>query len=137
MKESRIEQLCSLMRYALEANFSLYNKSDTVKAGTFSKGDIWVAYSPAGLMPLDDVTRIDLNLRDEICYVPEAKIEPSERRKGYGRELFEAVEEFCKELGISRIELTCSGKGNNIFYKKLGFKQKGADSSEMYKEVNE
>lgn len=133
-----LETMVSFMTELLKTNFGLYDDSYSVKAGKLPNKGIWLVYSPKGPSSIrDDITRIDINIKNKICYIPDVRIESRERRKGYGRELFEAVEEFCRELEISRIELTCSGKGNDLFYKKLGFKPKAEDSSELYKDLNE
>ena len=124
MKILEKDSLCSLMRRALEKNFSLYLPTHTVAAGNLRYGGMWMVYSSKGLDGfMEDITRLDLNFEEDVCYIPSLEIESIYRRKGNGKKLFQALEEFCKAIEIPRIELTASPQ-SAIFYTKIGFKIK-------------
>jgi [ribosomal protein S18]-alanine N-acetyltransferase len=54
-------------------------------------------------------------------------VSPAERRKGVGRELMDAVLEFCRKTGASqlRLEVAVDNDGALAFYRQLGFAETG------------
>ncbi|CAG9769335.1 unnamed protein product [Ceutorhynchus assimilis] len=55
------------------------------------------------------------------CFMESVVIRQTERGKGYGRILVQMCEDYCEKNGLNVIYLTT--KGQEEFYKKLGFKE--------------
>lgn len=63
---------------------------------------------------------VSLQLEPPLCYIIRIGVREESRRKGVGRMLYDAVEQFCLQQGITTIETTPSGQGE-VFWPAMGF----------------
>jgi len=77
-----------------------------------------------GVGRIHDSTRFDMQIIENTCYILWIGIEKEHRKIGLGRSLVNIIEKICGDLHCSTIELTSSGIGKEIFWKKLGFQKR-------------
>ncbi len=65
-------------------------------------------------------THFDLTLEGTLCDVINLDISKNKRRNGYGRKLYQAIEQFARDIGCTKIQTTPSGEGKH-FWPKMGF----------------
>jgi len=110
------EQVCTIVESKLQ-DFPLYDEQHDVLAKML-QDKLAIVYRTDSHL---DATRFDLNIVGRTGHLCWISIHPDERRKGYGRQLYEVVENIFKEMGCTNVRLTSSGKGKEEFWKKLGF----------------
>ena len=93
-------------------------------AQAVERGDLellaaWVNGGLAGVTVL--AFRSSISLGAPFVSIEDLYVKPGARRRGAGRALLGAVEERCKERGVSYVEVQTDGKAA-AFYIRLGYK---------------
>ena len=111
------------LRKALE-NFGLYETRHWIQVVVKNK-KICIAYAPSGNRAENFYkTRFDIEMIGDLCNINGFFIESEKRRRGYGRNLYNLIEDFCfEEFGCNKFVTSASGQGV-YFWSKMGFNSK-------------
>jgi N-acetylglutamate synthase-like GNAT family acetyltransferase len=92
--------------------------------GYFNKGRFLVAEENGALAGC-----VYVELHSDHCYLGLLSVDPSRQKTGLGRRLTAAAEEFAREMGLHRMELTIVNLRTELppFYEKLGYKVVGTE----------
>ncbi len=110
------------MRKSLES-FPLYRPSHWVLVCIEDSNHICIGYGPTPNRRINKgETIFDLEIKKRTCDILHFFISGDERRKGYGRRLYQTIEEFARNLGCRRLVTSPSGQGLE-FWPKMGFRK--------------
>lgn len=123
--------------FAVEAFFHIGTRLDTGRIRPhFQKGRFLIAESDGAL-----VGCVYVELRGEDSYLGLLSVDPNLQKTGLGRRLVAAAEEFAREMGARRMDLTVVNLRTELppYYAKLGYKVVGEESipEEMKQRVNQ
>ncbi|MEK6847166.1 MAG: GNAT family N-acetyltransferase [Nanoarchaeota archaeon] len=107
-RNAESERLKELMKTALREMFPLFSESHRVDAGFLEPTKFWIRYQTSSNLDFTS-TQCDLNIWGDICYALHRQIEPSQRGKGLGWMLYEAVHSFARAAGCRVVRCTPSG----------------------------
>jgi GNAT superfamily N-acetyltransferase len=124
--------ICETMRRCLEKT-EVYRPEHEVYARDHDSG-ISLAYRASEGIPIGN-TRFDIQLCQGLCYILYIQRDRKDSGKGYGRQMYLAIEDFCRRTKHNTISLTSSGEKRKEFWKSLGFVQK--EELTFEKKVNE
>ena len=127
------QRLCSDLERRLQS-VPVYQPAHQVVAKTHKNGT-WVCYKTSESLGSIESTRADLQISGRTCYLLWMCIDADKRRMGYGRKLYETLEIFCRDQECTVIELTPSGNGKEIFWRKMGFQRKSENSDGFIKRL--
>ena len=103
-------RIADLMRGILRERFELFDEKHTVRARRFGEDELWIGYTTSNSNISHGSTRLDLNLIGNICYLLHIELGKDARGNGYGRQMYEAVEEFARAAGCDRVRMMPSGR---------------------------
>lgn len=104
-------------------NFPLYKDIHYIQI--IIRNHIHVSYSPTNdRIEGIPMTRFDIEIAPDICYILDFNIEQKERRNGYGRLLANVIENFCiEQFNCKKFVTTPSGLAKKHgFWEKMGFR---------------
>lgn len=128
-EEKRISGL--LKKHLQELPF--YEDSHEVYAVIDDNGTS-IAYRTVECVQLDPKsTRFDIQIQGDTCYLNWINVRPEERRRGYGKSMFQVIKSFCVDYDCRKIVLNPSGEGKEEYWEKLGFSKINGD---YIKELN-
>jgi len=106
------------------SRFEIYDKvNDKVKITTDENSSLFIQYKKGNYAGLLGTTHFALQIEAETAYLLSIGREEQYRGRGFGRILYNVVEDFCKDRGIKKIQLTFSGNGREKYWQSLGFKR--------------
>lgn len=126
------QELTGIIKECLRKSFPLYDLFEDRQHLSITKtdGKLFLTYNPSNTWPplklLEDgrviqTTILGLQIEKELGYITELIIDTENRRKGYGKALLLAAEEFMKKIGCKRIIVSASGETTKKFYQAMGF----------------
>lgn len=120
----REKELTEIIRTCLRNNFLLYPNYEKIQhlTATIRNNQIFITYNPANKWPPFEETRFGLQVKGDICYITSLILKKELRKKGHGRQLAQAAEEFAKQTSCKRIIVSASGQSPG-FYQQMGFTQ--------------
>lgn len=113
--------LCELVENILMGKFPLARNTDRVQS-LFREEVTYISYLTSKSNLRVGQTHFDLQLTGNICDILGIEINESYRRKGYGKKLYEVIEDLARYLDCKKIVTSSSGQGIP-FWKSLGFSQ--------------
>ena len=127
-EKSDLDSLLELINEAfqVEAFFLVGTRLDAERIlPYFEKGRFLVAEESGGL-----VGCVYVELRGEAGYLGLLSVDPHSQKAGLGRRLVAAAEEFAREMGARRMELTVVHLRTELppFYRKLGYTEIGTEA---------
>src|SRR3989344_9667293 len=105
------------------SRFEIYDKvNDKVKITTDENSSLFVQYKKGNYAGFLRTTHFALQIEAETAYLLSIGREEIYRNKGFGRTLYNIVEDFCKDRGVKRIQITFSSNGIEKYWESLGFR---------------
>ena len=126
----REEYIKRITLEALLKNFTPFREDQTIfiskeKEGT-QKEITFIVYraNPHTPMTPQLPPLFDLNIKGELCIIADFKIQEDSRRRGYGRQMLEAVKDIARNLGCRELDVVPGGEGTLKFYLAMGFRER-------------
>ena len=107
------------------SKLEIYDAGDKVRIDSDESNKLFVQYKKGNYARLIGTTHFALQIEAETAYLLSIGREERYRNKGFGRILYNVVEDFCNERGVERIQLTFSSEGREEYWQSLGFKKIG------------
>lgn len=95
--------------------------SDKVRIDSDESNKLFVQYKKGNYAELVGTTHFALQIETETAYLLSIGREEQYKGKGFGRILYNVVEDFCKVRGVKRIQLTF-GHEKEGYWESLGFR---------------
>ena len=102
-------------------NFPLAEESHRIQVMN-RQNNISVAYLTTKSNLRFDQRHFDLQIEGSECYIVTFGVDQSRKRQGFGKALYQVVENFTRELGIKKILTDPSGEGK-MFWPKMGLEK--------------
>ena len=116
------EQLEVSLRKKL-SRLEIYDEiNDKVGIASDESNKLFVQYKKGNYAGLLRTTHFALQIEAETAYLLSIGREEIYRNKGFGRTLYNIVEDFCKDRGVKRIQITFSSNGIEKYWESLGFR---------------
>ncbi len=124
MNRLEIEKIEASLRKKL-SRLEIYDEaSDKVKIDGDESNKLFVQYKKGNYVGLLGTTHFALQIETEVAYLLSIGREEKYRNKGFGRILYNTAEDFCRERGVKRIQLTF-GHEKEEYWQSLGFRKIG------------
>ena len=141
-KKNDIDEILRLLRQVLEVHADIrpdlfisgttkYTKEELERIIDDEKRPIFVAVEDDKVLgyvfcEIDDFPKRNAMIAYKTLYIDDLCVDESERGKGIGKQLFDYVKDYAKEIGCKEITLNV-WEGNDsaqAFYEKMGLKPK-------------
>ena len=93
------------------------------KVAVDNDGDkLLIRYKKGNYVGLLGTTHFALEIENKTCYLLAIGREEKFSGRGIGRQMYNIIEGFCKDIGVQRIQLAFSGDEREEYWKSLGFR---------------
>lgn len=104
------------------SKLEIYGAGDKVRIDSDESNNLFVQYKKGNYAGLVGTMHFALQIEAETAYLLSIWREEQYKGKGFGRILYTVVEDFCKDMGVKRIQLTFSSDGRGEYWESLGFR---------------
>ncbi|MEK6847168.1 MAG: GNAT family N-acetyltransferase [Nanoarchaeota archaeon] len=120
-------ETADLMRSILRKRFELFDERHTVRARRLDDDESYIGYRTTDANIPQGSTHFDLNLIGNICYLLHIELGKEARGNGYGKQMYDSVEDFAKAVGCDRVRMmpfgrTATGESRRSYLHRKGYR---------------
>ena len=79
-----------------------------------------------------DITKFIMHIVNDVCHIPLFYVEEKKQRLGYGRKMYECIENFCKKTGCKAIHVHGAVHDAASFFEAMGFEEISEEDEKIH-----